>query len=227
MQENYTVAPNKPSDALRNFFDILESFVYAIAAVVLIFVFFGRLSVVDGQSMDDTLSHGEYLVVGNIFFGYTPDNGDIVVIDGGYSFYPYTKPIVKRVIATGGQTLEIDFKSETVYVDGIAIEEDYAKYTHSNSSDDITHKYHNSLFYYTKNLFGTYEKDGKVYNDYYDPNTGIFKGTIPKDHIFVMGDNRLNSADSRISEIGFVHENYVVGKAVFRLFPFSSFGGLY
>ena len=221
MQEDYidyTIKREKPNKAFVNFFDILESFVYAIFAVVVVFLFFGRLSVVDGESMDDTLSHGEYLVVANPLFLYQPSYGDIVVIDGGEAFYPYDDPIVKRVIATEGQTITIDFKKECVYIDGILIEEDYAKYVYPyNSSDDITYRYHNSLFY-ADELFG-----GK---EFYNHSTGIYTATVPKDHIFVMGDNRLRSADSRVSQIGFVHEDYVVGKAVFRLFPFSSMGGL-
>lgn len=215
---DYTIKREKPNKTFANFFDILESFVYAIFAVVVVFLFLGRLSIVDGESMDDTLAHGEYLVVANPLFMYQPNNGDIVVIDGGSAFYPYDKPIVKRVIATEGQTLTINFKEECVYIDGILIEEDYAKYAYPyNSSDDITYRYHNSLLY-SNNLFG-----GK---EFYNEETGIYTATVPKDHIFVMGDNRLNSADSRVSQIGFVHEDYVVGKAVFRLFPFSSIGGL-
>lgn len=222
MQEDYidyTMNREKTNKAFANFFDILESFVYAIFVVVIVFLFLGRLSVVDGESMDDTLSHGEYLVVANPFFMYLPDNGDIVVIDGGEAFSPYDEPIVKRVIATEGQTITINCKEECVYVDGILIEEKYAKYVYPyNSSDDITHRYHNSLLY-NNSLFG-----GK---EFYNEATGIYTATIPKDHIFVMGDNRLRSADSRVSQIGFVHKDYVVGKAVFRLFPFSSMGGLY
>ena len=217
---DYTQSEGKPSTAFTNFFDILESFIYALAAVVIVFLLFGRLSVVDGQSMDNTLSHGEYLVVGNFMFSYSPDNGDIVVIDGGKSFSQYDEPIVKRVIATEGQTLKIDFKNELTYIDGVLIEEDYAKYDLGTFSkrDDDTYRYHNSL-YMSNNLFGG--------SEYYDISTGIYTVTIPENHVFVMGDNRLNSADSRVKEIGFVHEDFIVGKAIFRLFPFSSMGGLY
>ncbi len=223
MQEeyiDYTINREKTNKAFANFFDILESFVYAIVAVVLVFLFFGRLSIVDGHSMDDTLSHGEYLVVSNPLFLYKPNNGDIVVIDGGDAFGSYNKPIVKRIIATEGQTITINFKEETVYIDGKLIDEGYAKYVYpyGDSPSDITYRYHNSLFYKGE-LFG-----GK---DFYDNSTGIFTATIPDNHVFVMGDNRLNSADSRASDIGFVHQDYIVGKAIFRLFPFSSIGGLY
>lgn len=217
---DYTINHEKPSKAFTDFFDILESFVYAIAAVVIVFLFFGRLSVVDGRSMDDTLSHGEYLVVANPLFLYQPDNGDIVVIDGGKAFTPYDDPIVKRIIATEGQTLTFNFKEECVYLDGALLEENYAKYVYpyGNSTDNITYRYHNSLLY-TGNLFGG--------TNYYDEATGIYTVTVPDNHVFVMGDNRLESADSRVSQIGFVHEDYIVGKAIFRLFPFSSIGGLY
>ena len=220
MQEeyiDYTINREKTNSAFANFFDILESFIYAIAAVVIVFLFFGRLSVVDGKSMDDTLSHGEYLFVANPLFLYEPYNGDIVVIDGGEAFYPYDEPIVKRIIATEGQTLTINFKEESVYVDGILIDEPYAKYERIDYFGNYvsTYKYHNDYL----ELFGR--------DSYYDEATGIYTVTIPQDHVFVMGDNRLNSADSRVSQIGFVHEDYIVGKAVFRLFPFSSMGGLY
>lgn len=219
MQEDYTKVYSKPSKAFAGFIDILESFIYAIIAVVLVFTFFGRLSIVDGQSMDNTLSHGEYLLVTNPFYLYEPKNGDIVVIDAGEEFYPYTEPIVKRVIATEGQTITIDTKAELVYIDGVVIEEDYAKYEYKyDLGDNKTYKIF--LHLYTEgDLMG-----GK---DSFNIETGIYTATVPEDHVFVMGDNRLNSADSRVKQIGFVHKDYIVGKAVFRLFPFSSIGGLY
>ena len=126
MEENYTQVYERPSKSFAGFIDILESFIYAIVVVVLVFTFLGRLSIVDGSSMDNTLSHGEYLVVADPFFLYQPKQGDIVIIDGGEAFTPYTEPIVKRVIATEGQTITIDTKAECVYVDGVMLEEEYA-----------------------------------------------------------------------------------------------------
>lgn len=224
MNENYTERREKASAGFAGFFDILESLVYAIIAVVLVFIFFGRLSVVDGTSMDDTLSHGEYLIVVNPLFSYKPTNGDIVVIDGGDEFGPYDEPIVKRVIATEGQTLTMNFKDMTVFVDGELIEEEYAKYVYPYFPQNTSSlEYHNSLYNNDKlrpenRLF--------VQNGTYDPQTGIYSLTIPEDHFFAMGDNRLNSADSRFNAIGFIQEDFVVGKATFRLFPFSRMGGL-
>ena len=220
MQEEYTKVYERPSRAFAGFIDILESFVYAIIVVVLAFTFLGRLSVVNGQSMDNTLAHGEYLLVVNPFLLYEPNNGDIVIIDAGDAFGPlYSDPIVKRVIATEGQTITIDTKAECVYVDGIMLEENYAKYEAPPTKEYKTMYEYLNYLYQNEMLFGS--------KTYYDTTTGIFTATVPEHHIFAMGDNRLQSADSRIKDIGFIHEDYVVGKAVFKLFPFNSIGGLY
>ena len=215
MQEDYTKNDRHVSSAFSNFYDILESLIFAIVAVVVVFLFFGRLSRVQGSSMNDTLTHNDNLIVVDPLFLYQPKVGDIIVVDGGEAFTPYTDPIVKRIIATEGQSIIINFKEETVYVDGILLEEPYAKYLYPDPNTD-TYKYHEFLKY--KKLL--------LSEASYDSQNGILSASVPENHVFVMGDNRLDSADSRFDAIGFVHEDYIVGKAVFRLFPFSKIGGL-
>lgn len=223
---DYTINPYKVNNSFKGFIEILELFAYAIIAVMLIFIFFARLTIVDGPSMDDTLHDGEYLIVSDVLFTYKPDNGDIVVIHGdfktyykhkyeGVDFYidDYFKPIVKRVIATEGQTIKIDYSTNSVWVDGVQLEEDYAKYV-------------GSAHLPTLGELITNENGDMVYSSYYDASTQIFTATVPEGHVFVMGDNRNNSADSRLRDIGFVPEKFILGKAVFRLLPFSRIGGL-
>ena len=190
---------NKESEKKNSFFtsflEIAESFVIAVACVV--FVFHGKL-----HPSDLAVMNNDYVVVVNIFGTYTPDNGDIVVVHGDYEYY--NKPLVKRVIATEGQTIEIDCNTKQVYIDGELISEDYA-------------------YYQPGKPFRIPETEGGSYN----PITGIFSVTVPEDCVFVMGDNRLNSADSRVGEIGFINEDNILGKAVYRIAPFNRIGGLY
>ena len=108
MEENYT-KELPVSKGAKNFFDIFEPIIYALLAVVMISLFLGRLTVVDGESMENKLSNGEYLVVSNFMRSYTPKQGDIVVVRGNFEGEYYDKPIVKRVVATGGLTVRIQF----------------------------------------------------------------------------------------------------------------------
>jgi signal peptidase I len=181
---NPTKAPaeKKPADILGTAYELIEMISTVAVVVLIMFAFVVRLNIVDGESMEETLHHGEYLAVSDVF--YTPEAGDIVIIHD-ISAYPYVNPIVKRVIATEGQTVDIDFDTWTLTVDGVVIEEDYR----------------------------TLKPDAFLTADY------SFPITVPENEIFVLGDNRNHSADSRLEEIGQIDERCIVGKAYARIFP--------
>ncbi|MBE6576434.1 MAG: signal peptidase I [Ruminococcaceae bacterium] len=172
---------------LSSLFDYLEIFIYSAIAVILIFTFGFRLTNVMGPSMEDTLIENEKLLISNLF--YEPEQGDIIVFhELGY----YNEPIVKRVIATEGQVVDIDFSTWTVTVDGVPVEEDYRKLT----------------------------QGPQLTSDYTYPMT------VPENCLFVMGDNRNHSADSRSSLIGFVDCRQILGRVICRVSPFDRFGAV-
>lgn len=161
----------------------LESIAISIFIVILVFTFVFRIVIVDGSSMFPTLEDGQRLVISHLF--YTPKQGDIVVVNSK----GLNKTIIKRVIATEGQTVDINFDKHTVTVDGKTLDEPYINEP-------------------------TIRNDGG--NNY--------PLVVPKNTIFVMGDNRNNSTDSRNSLVGFISIDDVLGKAVFRIYPFDRFG---
>lgn len=156
--------------------------VVVLATLILVFTFVGRIIVVSGASMENTLLEGDALLVWSL--GYEPEQGDIIVLTKR-SFQEDS--IVKRVIATEGQTVDIDYIRSIVYVDGVPLEEDYIK--------EIMQVPHY----------------GDVINHV----------TVPEGCIFVLGDNRNESADSRYPDIGIIDVRCVIGRAVLVMFPFS------
>ena len=164
----------------RDLYEWVQALVCSVLVVVVIFTFVIRLIGVDGHSMVPTLQNGDRLLVLNSMLYDDYKYGDIVVLRKD-SFLE--DPIVKRVIAVENQTVDIDFSTGSVYVDGVLLKEDYI----------------NEL---------TFLKEGTE-----------FPLTVPKGSVFVMGDNRNHSSDSRDSRLGTVDTRYVIGKAVFLAFP--------
>lgn len=187
MDETQTKLPEdieaeKAEENLRaSVFEWVESAIFALVCVTLIFSFAFRIVGVSGSSMVDTLHDGDRLMMVNAF--YKPDYGDIVIIRRDTE-----EPIVKRVIAMAGDTVEIDPETEAVYLNGQLLEEPYLACTTP------------ALFDFT----GPY--------------------TVPEGTVFVMGDNRHNSHDSRAKDIGAVPLSHIMGKAVFRIWPVNSIG---
>lgn len=171
---------------LRSVYELIEMLSLVAVAIVLCFSFVFRLNIVEGPSMEQTLSTGEYLIVSDLL--YTPTPGDIVVVHD-MTAGAYTDPIVKRVIAVGGQTVDIDFSTWTLTVDGEEV-------------DESAYRYLTDRLMLTNMTFPITLEDGEV---------------------FVMGDNRNHSADSRLPEIGPIDERCIVGKVYVRVFPIDKF----
>lgn len=189
-QENKVdTAPEGGEAAVKGseLFDWIQCIVVALVASILIFLFLGRTVGVVGGSMESTLYEGDRLLISGLF--YTPEYGDIVVLRQE-TFRD--EPIVKRVIATEGQTVDIDFENAIVYVDGKALDEPYL----------------NDFSYFDRQDF-----NGKI--------------SVPEGCVFVMGDNRNASTDSRTDSIGCVDVRKILGKVLWRVTPLDSFGSVY
>lgn len=171
----------------------LQTLVVSLVCIVLVFTFVGRITRVVGSSMVPTLQEGEMLLIWSL--GYEPEQGDIVVLnkttatflrgDGG-------EAIVKRVIATGGQTVDIDYATSNVYVDGVALDEPYIKEYMFNPGGHMSQTH----------------------------------WEVPEGSVFVMGDNRNGSTDSRDERLGCIDQDYILGKAVLAIWPVSAWGAL-
>ena len=165
----------------RDLYEWVQALVCSVLTVVLVFTFGIRLIGVDGHSMVPTLQDGDRLLVTTSLLSGDYEYGDIVIIQKGS--FAGGEPIVKRVIATGGQTVDIDFETGAVYVDGTLLEEDYI----------------NEL---------TFVEEGTE-----------FPLTVPEGCVFVMGDNRNDSDDSRDSALGPVDTRCVLGRALLLAVP--------
>lgn len=169
-------------------FEWMEALIPAILAVLLLFTFLFRVITVNGPSMEPNLWNGYRLLVSCTDTALT--RGDIVVIDAkGTSLGDV---LVKRVIATEGQTINIDFQAGTVFVDGAQLDE------------------------------SAYIINGITKNQY----DVKFPQTVPAGCVFVLGDNRTVSEDSRFQAVGMIEKRYIIGKVELILSPFSKFGKL-
>lgn len=159
-------------------FDVFEIFAVSLLVLTLIFTFLFRIVDVKGESMKPTLQDGDRLIVTS--FLYKPRRGDVVVVSGSSR---YEKPLVKRVIAVGGDVVDIDFTKGIVTVNG------------------------------EKEAY----KDGITFLQY----DVTFPLTVEEGKVFILGDNRGDSLDSRSSTIGCVDEKSIVGRALGRIYPFG------
>ena len=165
-----------------NLYTWAQALVIAVVGVVLLFTFGVRLISVSGPSMQDTLYTGDQLLVLNAMF-CNFKAGDVVVINDYNAEPQLNETLVKRIVAVGGQTIDIDFYAGTVAVDGVELDEPYIKEP-------------------------TFTAEGLE-----------FPLTLKEDEVFVMGDNRNHSSDSRDSRLGPVKTGYLQGKALFLVTP--------
>lgn len=159
-----------------SFYENVSMIAVGAVAVMLIFTFGFRVSGIEGTSMLPTLEDGDRVVL--TAFDGKPERGQVVIITQPNTF---NKPVVKRIIATENQTVDIDFTEGKVCVDGELLSEPYINNPTING-DDV-----------------------------------VFPVTVPEGHVFVMGDNRQGSTDSRSTKIGFIDENYILGVVKYRV----------
>ena len=174
-------AKGKRSDIQNSLLLYLHDLVTLLAGILLVLLLLFRIVIVSGPSMNNTLLDGDYLLLLSNNLYPNPKHGDIIV--ASKDDFKDGEPIIKRVIATEGQTVDIDFAAGVVYVDGSALQEDYTL-TPTNLAEGIE-----------------------------------FPITVDEGCLFVMGDNRNESKDSRNPEIGLVDKREVLGKAIFLMIP--------
>jgi signal peptidase I len=167
-----------------NIYDMVSVLAVAVVTIMVLFTFVFRVVFVDGGSMLPTLNHGDMLVVSA--YDSKPAYGQVVIVTQPNWF---DDPIVKRIIATENQTVDIDFDKGEVYVDGVLLNEPYLNTLTCNKQ----------------------EVD--------------FPVTVPEGHVFVMGDNRQHSTDSRSDKIGFIREEYILGVVKYKILNQKDIGG--
>ena len=180
--------PMVPAKGVKTLYEWLEEIVTALTLVILVFTFLFRVVTVTGESMLPNFVEGQKLIVTNL--GHSVEQGTVVVITNVLN-----EPIIKRVIATEGQTVDIDYETGVVYVDGEAVDE-----TQFGLENGITTRPYSTL------------------------EAMVFPQTVPEGCVFVLGDNRGVSKDSRYTEVGMVDTRHILGEAVFTLYPFDRFG---
>jgi signal peptidase I len=190
MNENVTNTKKieKKYTTAQKIFKESRDYLVILILFMLVYILCFRVVIVVGNSMFDTLVDGDYLVlISNVFYT-EPKHGDIIV--ASKDSFRNGECIVKRVIATEGQEVDIDFEKGIVYVDGEVLEEDYI-YSETKLYEGIS-----------------------------------FPLTVSEGCLFVLGDNRMDSKDSRSPEIGLIDKREVLGKAVFLLYPGDDDGTL-
>lgn len=187
---------NKSINLKKEIYEWAETFCTALIAVVVVFTFVFRFVTVDGHSMDHTLNHSDRLIISDLF--YTPKTGDIVVIHDSTDILLQEGPIIKRVIATEGETVDIDFETWTV---------------------TVTDKEGNTRELYEPYVNRVDEPMTSVSASAYFPHAPEYPHTVADGCVYVLGDNRNESLDSRY--LGDIDERMVLGKAYLRLLPFS------
>ena len=177
LSDDLSVKPkNQEKNGKLNVFEVFQAIISALVVITILFTFAFRVVNVDGTSMKPTLQNNDKVIVSSV--GYEVQRGDIVVIS---STDGLKEPIVKRIIAVGGDTVDLNFTTGVVTVNGT--EEDY--------SHDLTSQQFDIAF----------------------------PITVPEGTVFVLGDNRGNSLDSRSTRVGCVDERLIVGKVLFRFLP--------
>ena len=173
-------AHSEASKSWKFVYSWLDSLIFALAVILVIFTALFRVVGVNGKSMVPTLHNGDWLAVRAINTHYS--RGDIVVITQPNKL---NEPLIKRIIAVAGDEVDINFAEGTVKINGKIIDEPYIAEP-TNRMFDVA-----------------------------------FPVTVPDGCVFVMGDNRNDSLDSRSTIIGFIDQRYLLGKAGLRLFPFG------